>query len=47
MKYYERMVDLGSFSRGELSSALNLKDNSTATILQQYQKKRLHRACTP
>lgn len=39
MKYYERMVDLGSFSRGELSSALNLKDNSTATILQQYQKK--------
>lgn len=39
MKYYENMVEMGCFSRSELAKALQLGDNTAATILQQYQKK--------
>ena len=39
MKYYESMANMGCFSRSELSEALNLRDATVATLLQQYQKK--------
>ena len=39
LKYYERMVNIGCFSRTELAEALHLCDATTATLLQQYQKK--------
>ena len=39
MKYYEKMVDMGCFSRNELAKALHLGVATAATILQQYQKK--------
>ena len=39
MKHYESMIDMGCFSRSELSKSLKLGDATTGSLLQQYQKK--------
>lgn len=39
MKYYETMLKMGCFSRGELAKVLNLCDATVASILYQYKNK--------
>jgi predicted transcriptional regulator of viral defense system len=39
MKHYERMVELGSFSRDGLAMHLHLNDATTASVLRNYLKK--------